>query len=306
MHCLHKLSTRTLAVLVAGYLLLFLSALHCYDRRLFQNAECSADAMQRDMYGADMNASSCHANVVVASLANDYIDGDLVTRSIRNKETYAEHWGLHVEIVAHDNFARFAWTGAEVKQAKFAFVESLLQQYKVVFWVDIDAVITRMDIDLCVLLDEMTRRDKYIAMASDASMDGVLNSGVFLIRRGVGTSAFLAEFANAHAVVEACRSSMTCPPAVYDQNVIGYLADIWPRCFNCVGLWPLAPVHANAEQFRALFYEVPRCLFNTVPETANQFTFVTHCYGGGLLDLLSPLSRRKRRGKQACMSQLLV
>ena len=301
----HRLRGNALAVFVAAFILLFVLALHCYDRRLFVRARFSEHTTAVH-HNTSTKSSLCHANIALATLANGYIDHDLIGQSLDNKKAYAEQWGIRVEILEQQRIAKFAAYGLEIKRAKFAFVESLLRRYSVVFWVDIDAIITRTDVDLCVFLDDMVRQDKYIAMAHDASMDDVLNSGVFLIRRGVGIDAFLSEFARAHSVIEACRSSMTCSSKIYDQNIIAYLTDRWPRCLSCINLWPMAPVHSNAKQFRELFYELPECLFNAASENAHQLSFIIHCYGGGLLDLLSPLSKQKRRGKQACMSRLLT
>ena len=251
-----------------------------------------------------MNETSPRYNIAVVTVADDYIGSDTVLASIENKKRYAAFWGFDFITPKAPERQRLT-DGSDPKRAKFALISEVIGKYDAVLWVDIDAVVMRYDVDMSLLLEEMIFHDTYLAVAPDASIDDMLNSGVLLVRSGAPMTKFLRHFSDAHSMMTLCRDLMICPPGLYDQSIIAFLTGEWPTCARYFKLWPFAPVHANHKQFNELIHKVPACIFNAVPEEATARSFIQHCYGGGIADKISPMSRRNKEGKRACVNILL-
>lgn len=281
---------------VIGVLIL---ALYCYDRRIFEARNC---ANEPDRWV--MNETSPRYNIAVVTTADDYIGSDTVLASIENKKQYANFWGFDF-ITSTASEMRRLKGGSDPKRVKFALISKVIEKYDAVLWMDIDAVVMRHDIDMSLLLEEMIFHHKYLAIAPDASVDDMLNSGVLLVRKGRPMARFLRHFSEAHSMMILCRNLLICPPGIYDQSIIAFLTGAWPTCAWYFKLWPIAPVHPNHDQFIKLIHKVPACIFNAVPEEATVRSFIQHCYGGGIADRLSPMSRRNTKGKGLCVLNLL-
>ena len=299
MQCKYKIHRVCLCCMSVYLIIVVLLALYCYDRRLFEARHCENEA---DRWVA--NATSPLYNIAVVTVADDYIGSDTVLAAVDNKKQYAAVRGYSF-ITPTASERQQLTGGSDPKRAKFALISKVIEKYDAVLWVDIDAVVMRYDIDMNFLLQEMIINDKYLAIAPDASVDDMLNSGVLLIRNGGPMKLFLQAFAKAHTMIMLCKSLVICPPGLYDQSIIAFLTGEWPTCAWYFKLWPFAPVHPNHKHFKKLIHEVPACIFNAVPEEATSRSFIQHCYGGGVVDKLSPMSRRNNKGKGKCVNFLL-
>ena len=287
---------------VIGILIL---ALYCYDRRLFKPRDCENEPDR--WIENQTNKTTARYNIAVVTVSDNYIGPDTVMASIENKKLYAASQGYDF-ITPTVSERRKLVGNSDPKRAKFALISKVFQsekKYDALLWIDMDAVIMRHDVDMKVLLQEMILLDKYIAIAPDAIIYDMYNSGVFLIRNGKWTTLFLQEFKNAHLLIQMCRGLNLCPPGLYDQNIIAFLRGVWPTCAWHFKLWPFAPIHPKHNHFKKMIFEVPACVLNAVPEEASPRTFIQHCYGGNIADTMSSLSRKNTKGKGLCVLNLL-
>lgn len=279
------------------YCLLFL--LYCYDRRLFRHRDC---------YNKELKWSETKKipkyNIAIVTVSDDYIGKDRVKRSVKNKRQFAAHWDFHF-ITGNISQTEISRGDGGAKRAKFRFISTVINDYDAVLWVDIDAVFMKYNTNINILLQKMILEDKYISLCPDASLDGMLNSGVILLRSGTQTNHFLVEFENSHSIIQDCKVLKTCPPGLYDQNIISFMTGTWPYCAFNLLLWPFSPLHNEWKYFNNMIYEAPACIFNAVPTEATRDSLIQHCYGGGIRDVLSEDSILGVKGKVFCVEQLL-
>lgn len=293
----HKRVCTYVALFISAYVLIFV--LYCYDRRLFRHRDC----YNKEFKWTETKKTPQY-NIAIVTVSDDYIGRDHVKRSVKNKRQFAAHWNFEF-ITRNISQMQISLRDGGAKRAKFRFISTVINNYDAVFWIDIDAVFMKYETNINILLHKMILEDKYISLCPDASLDGMLNSGVIMLRSGTKTNHFLVEFENSHSIIRDCRALKTCPPGLYDQNIISFMTGTWPYCAFNLLLWPFSPLHKEWKYFNNMIYEAPACIFNAVPTEATRDSLIQHCYGGGIRDVLSEDSILGIKGKGYCVEQLL-
>ena len=272
--------------------------LHCVENF----AKLTCDESMTAFY---IKNDGLHYNIAVVTLTDNYIGENLVQEAIANKVAYAKPWNFKLIIPSQQELEEFDFVKKRekdfMKRSKFAYVKKILPSYDAVFWIDIDAIIMRHDVNLNVVLHDMINANKSVAMAQTSHITNMFNSGVVMFRNNPSTHKFLDEFMKAHPLITKCRRMHMCDSQLYDQNIISYLINKWPTCgLGGRILYHYSPVHPNWQEFSAMMQELPACIFNCIESQKQNATFIEHCYGGGF-----DITSMSTYSKQKCMSRAL-
>lgn len=273
--------------------------LHCVENF----AKLACDESMSAFY---IKNDGLHYNIAVLTLTDNYIGENVVQKSIANKAAYAKPWNFELIIPSRQELEKFDFVKKRekdfMKRSKFAYVRKILPLYDAVFWIDIDAIIMRHDVNLNVLLQDMINANKSVAMAQTRHLTNMLNSGVAMFRNAPSTHEFLDEFVKAHPLITKCRQMHMCAAQLYDQNILSYLINRWPTCgLGGRILYHYSPVHPYWRKYNDMMQELPACIFNEIETNTKNATFIEHCYGGGL-----DITSMSTYSKQKCMSRALT
>lgn len=229
------------------------------------------------------------SNVAIVLLVNDFLSPALRQFTVANKQKYANRWGytLYAPSVAEaESYSKpwpFPW-------GKFPLLQKVLHKHEFALMLDADAIINNHEIPLSSLISKIHNTNHMMLISKD--FNGV-NSGVFLMKRGVAASMFLDE---AWKSAELLASSPYLP-LKYENRAFFYLLDEWPQCFGYRRIDAVMAPRYNATMadfFRQHTLYVDRCLINVRPDSKmdnllsssmsfdlwNDKTFILHVAGG--------------------------
>ena len=198
-------------------------------------------------------------NIAVLLVMDDFLSEEVRIATVANKVAYcaARDYSLSVPPVAR---VLEAAEGFPVPWAKFPLARELLDAGNdYVLVIDADAVIMRTDVSLDLAADALEREGRDLLISED--FNG-LNSGVFLLRRGNWTSAFL----EAAWASRTLLAPLRWVPLYFENRAFFYLTDMWPSCLDVRRVDALfAPRHPDPARFRDGLLLADRCDLNARP-----------------------------------------
>jgi hypothetical protein len=197
--------------------------------------------------------------IAVLLVVDDFLSEEVRLATVANKVAYCAARGYTLAVPPTTR-VREAAAGLPVAWAKFPLAAELLDAgHDYVLVIDADAIIMRTDVSLDLAADALEREGRHLLISTD--FNG-LNSGVFLLRRGNWTSAFLDAAWESRTLL----APLTWVPLYYENRAFFYLTDMWPSCLDVRRADALlAPRYADAARFRAGLLLADRCDLNARP-----------------------------------------